>query len=90
MKTIYKYKLHIQEHQSIEIPNSAKFLYLGIDPIGDPCLWAEVESENKTEVKLITIVGTGSKIPNDIGNYFSSFIHNSFVWHIYIKSTTLS
>lgn len=72
MKTVYKYKLKIDDLQSVNLPKGSKPLCVKIQN-GDPCLWALVDP-NETEVETVNIriAGTGHHIQEDVKDYLGS------------------
>lgn len=61
MKTIYKYPLSIIAENLIQKPRNAEILSIQMQN-SIPCIWALVETNNETELKIIEIIPTGSKI----------------------------
>lgn len=87
MRTIYKYPLEITDEQVIKI---SLFKYIcesivrvDLDPLGQPCIWCEVETTSKPLPVIIFIVGTGNPIPDE-AKHIGSFIQGPFVWHVYL------
>ena len=63
MRTIYKYKIEIQDRQIIEMPFHSQILHLEVVD-GDVFLWAMVETDNHmVNVEFVTFA-TGQEIPN--------------------------
>lgn len=83
MRTIYKYEIEILDIQAISPPFGARFIHAGLDPQQQPCLWAEVETENCPEPIAVFVVGTGNPIPQKAVHHVGSFNQGPFVWHIY-------
>ena len=85
MITIYKYKLEICSEQYIEMPIDAKILFVGV--INEtPYLWAQVCTDNKTEMRRITTYGTGApSYDKNANNYISSYflLDGKFVGHVF-------
>ena len=81
MRTIHKYPLAIIDEQIITSQLS-KWLHVGLDSQGTPCIWAEVDTRNEKVRCLIRIVGTGNPIPNG-SEHIGSFVQGPFVWHVY-------
>lgn len=88
MKSIWKYPITVQqEPQIIEIPLVGNgVIHAGVDPNGQPCIWAEVDSSLSSIPVAIRLVGTGW----DIGESLDEFRHvgsfvagGCFVWHVY-------
>jgi len=51
--------------------------------MGEPALWAEVNTEAETALRAFIIRGTGQPIPDDSLDYVGSFNDGSFVWHVW-------
>ena len=82
MKTIYKYPLDIGTSR-FDAPPLFTPLYVGLDPSGQVCLWAEVENNDDPWCQLtVTMVGTGNVVNPEM-KYVGTFIRGSFVWHVY-------
>jgi len=63
MKSVWKFPIGIQRMiQEIEVPKDAKILTVQVQNNGMPCIWAEVETENKPEYRLIAVFGTGNEL----------------------------
>jgi len=85
MKTVYKYKLCIDDLQSVNLPKDAKPLCAKIQN-GDPCLWALVDpDETEIETIHIRIAGTGHPIQEDVKDYLGSELMygGSLVFHFF-------
>jgi len=63
------------------MPVEAKIVRLAVQDQA-VCLWAEVETRNKEEVRQFRIFGTGKDIPES-ATYLGSFDSPPFVWHVY-------
>ena len=63
MKTIFKYPLTLSE-QGIEMPEGAQILTVQVQN-NTPYLWALVSPSSPTELKRITVLGTGHSIIED-------------------------
>jgi len=82
MKTIYKYPLVITDLQTIQLPISAVIL-TAKEQNGILQLWAEVETDNELEERIIEIFGSGNPIERHRRVYIATIIQTIFVWHIY-------
>ncbi len=84
MKTIYKYPLVITDNQILFIPAHSKFIHVD-NQNGAPCLWAEVNTDNRLMKIHIAIFGTGNKMDfqGKSAQHLGSVICGQFVWHIY-------
>lgn len=86
MHTIYKYELW-PDALKIEMPKGAKIL-TAREQHDKICLWAEVNTDNATEVRTFEIFGTGHQIPYDMGvsrDYIGTAMleGGSLVMHVY-------
>lgn len=86
MHTVYKYELH-PDRLKIEMPKGAKIL-TAREQHDTICVWAEVDTENATEVRTFEVFGTGHAIPYDMGvsrEYISTvmLMGGSLVMHVY-------
>lgn len=87
MRTIWKFPITIVDEQIITIPEGSTIIHTGLDPQGNPCIWAEVDSIAKLKRMIVYIVGTGNPLPEV--DYLiepvhvGSFVQGPFVWHIY-------
>ena len=74
-KTIWKYELETTDELRIEMPIGAEILTVQ-NQMGVPCLWALVNPEAKTEMRLFRIYGTGHIVNKSIivrKNYIGSY-----------------
>lgn len=61
MRTIHKFPLQITASQAVVMPQGAEIL--AVQAQGQtPCLWALVDPERETEIRIIEIFGTGDPI----------------------------
>lgn len=84
---IFKYKIELTDHPSIDMPINAKILHLD-DQYGDLFLWAEIDEEETVVPTSFRIYGTGHLL--DEGHSSYTFIgtvldRRGLVWHIYKK-----
>lgn len=84
MRIIYKYKLKTIDIQTINLPEGAKILTVQTQN-GEPCLWAEVESDNPSSPRTIATHGTGHTIPKETGRYIATYkmAGDSLVFHVF-------
>lgn len=92
MKTIYKYPLEIKDTQFIKLPAGAQILTAQTQKTGyreQLCLWALVDTDNKTKTREIVIIGTGNPIKladeSWLLNYISTVqqLDGRLVWHVF-------
>lgn len=84
MKRVWKFPILMMDEQRLEIPFGSKPLYVGLDPSGNPCIWYEVNPQETVSQVMFYVVGTGNPIPTRVNIYLGSFVHGSFVWHVYV------
>lgn len=84
MKTIYKYPLAIMGEQSVQMPEYAAILRVGMQA-GQLCLWAEVNTDKPIEKRTIEIFGTGHEMTKTHKDYIGTAIddQNGLVWHVF-------
>jgi hypothetical protein len=85
MKTIYKYPLALTDWQQIRMPEGAEILSAQMQG-EDLCLWAMVETSNKSTPRAFEVFGTGNPIHTDMGidrRYINSVQERVFVWHVF-------
>ncbi len=87
MTTIYKYPLDITDTQTIDCPKGSVPLHVGLDPSGNPCLWAQVDTSKSLGELTVYIVGTGHPLPSARTPYkhLGSLTHGLFVWHVFVE-----
>ena len=83
-KTIYKYEAPtpFDPEKTIEFPEGAQIVEVGLDPAGAICIWALVDpiTEAKTN-RMFLLVGTGHPITQNV-THLGSVGDGRFVWHI--------
>lgn len=89
MKTIHKYPL-TGGTQIIQAPLLAKPLYVGLDPIGTPCVWALVDTSMPLAGMIVLLTGTGSPLPEGAAEiddldkkYVGTILQGLYVWHVF-------
>ena len=82
MKRIFKYSLDVVDMQTVVMPEHARILSVA-NQHGNLCLWAEVDTDNHTEDRVISVYGTGNPLPDNQGHFVGSVIIDPFVWHVY-------
>ncbi len=82
MNTIWKFPIAITDRQSIQMPAEFSILHVGLDPTGQPCIWAAVNAAAQKRAFEIVTVCTGNPLPH-VGGYVGSFNQGPFVWHVF-------
>lgn len=84
MKTIFKYRLLISDRQVVNLPRGATILSAGLDPAGELCLWAAVDTDNPKQPREILIFGTGHLLPDIVTLRFIGTVNQGpFMWHVF-------
>lgn len=88
MKTIYKYQVTPTDPRlEIELPGSAKVVFVGSQLVGVVNFWVELTISHRTKHKRIFVLhGTGHDIP-DNHDYIGSVLDSPFVWHLYEENS---
>jgi len=79
---IYKYPIQIVSEQDIEMPYAAEIIHAGLDPTGQPCIWAVVNPGFDPKPRRIFVVGTGREFET-WERHLGSFLQDQFVWHVF-------
>lgn len=66
--SVYKYRLAVEDEQTIELPYNAKLLEVA-EQHGEWCLWALVDPTAPTKPRTLRIAGTGHPIERNVFNY---------------------
>lgn len=94
MKTIYKYKLEIIDQQTIELPQYAEILCVGVQQ-ENIYLWALIDTEaTLNEMRDFEVFGKGNPVyenkePVVVGQmktdriYLGTCFVGVFVWHVF-------
>lgn len=80
MKTIYKYELTSQD-ASMKLPKGAEILTVQIQD-GRPMLWALIDPDNVLEDRVISTVGTGWEVEDNM-KYICTYMEGYLVWHVF-------
>ena len=87
MKAIFKYSIPTTDNIfSIEMSSDPKFLDAQVQ-YGSPCIWVEVNLENKYEEYYFKIFNTGAPIEDTFkGKYLGTYQMNEglFVFHLFL------
>ena len=65
MLTVFKYQLPLGDYFKLALPKGARVLTADMQN-GQPCLWALINPDNKTEKRLFRFVGTGQMIEDSL------------------------
>ena len=82
--TIYKYPISITDRQEIMMPGQPEVLSVGLDPGGQPCVWARVRPGEPDFKVHLRVYGTGN--PCDVPPewpFIGTFLQHSLVWHVF-------
>jgi len=84
-KVIYKYELEISNDQEVHLPKGYEILTVQ-EQKGIACMWVlHDDTTTRDDMTVITIYGTGHKVPDNPGTYVGTFqIHNGqLVFHVF-------
>jgi hypothetical protein len=59
VNTIYKYPIEIKDEQPLSVPYRAVPKFVGLDPIGIPCIWFQVNTDASKVTRTVFLHGTG-------------------------------
>lgn len=86
IKKIFKYPIPVADAFEISLPENAQILTVQAQ-FEDACLWALVDPEARTEIRILRIFGTGHPVDGPINNlkYISTFQLNGgqLVFHVF-------
>ena len=89
MKTIWKFETPFEDKFKLEMPKNAEILCVQQDKkTFKPCIWAIVDTENKTEERFFELFGTGNHMHGDMGvdrKYLGTYQYQKgeFVGHLF-------
>jgi hypothetical protein len=84
LKQIWKFELLNASGTHVRmVRGEFKPRFVGIDPLGIRCIWAELDPDAPEKMVEIAVVGTGHPFPADEFSYVGSFVDAPFVWHVY-------
>lgn len=87
MKTIFRYRLDITDAPFVSMPLGARVLPAPPNSRNSDYIeiWAEVDTTQPLERRDFRIVGTGSPLPDDCGDFVGTVMTHggSLVWHIF-------
>lgn len=79
-KTIHKYELYPSGPRSM--PKDAKILTVAAQD-DRLFLWAEVDPDEKAEIRYFEVYGTGHDLTENEKAYIGTVFMGEFVWHVY-------
>lgn len=84
MKTIYKYEVPVTSGVTVQLPEGARLLCVQMQH-GNPCLWAQVDSDAPLETRSFCWYGTGHQLPHVPGQYVGTVQLNNgaLVFHLF-------
>jgi hypothetical protein len=86
MRTVWKFPLEITDQQVIEVHGIPRVVLVAIQN-GTPCIWMEMDTDERKVPMRLYIVGTGHSVP-PFTQHVVSFLDGRFVWHIYSPVAT--
>jgi len=87
MKTIYKYRLGVCDHQEITLPKNFETLAVK-NQNGQLVLWAHVDDQEPDEKVKIRIVGTGHPFEDRQAYLYldTVLMDTGLVWHVFRRA----
>lgn len=84
MRTVYKYPIQ-RATTKLELDAFARILHVGLDPSGQPCLWALVDTEETTKkLRTFECFFTGENLARvNASGYVGTFIDGALVYHVF-------
>jgi hypothetical protein len=79
MQTVYKYRLD----RDCDIHAGAKFVNVGKDLEGVPCVWAIVDTTNNLVRYKFHCIWTGRPLRG--GDYIGTVTNDGLIWHIFAE-----
>lgn len=81
MQTVWKFQIKIEGAQAVMMPPHAQIIHVGLDPTGEPCVWARVTRSRDVVERTLYLTGTGQDLPEGDNRHIGSFNDGRFVWH---------
>jgi len=84
MKKIYKYKFHITDDFTIDLPIEHQILDVQVQD-AKPTMWVLLNPDDKPTSTNFCLIGTGNPIDRNMDDYIyiGTFQHGPFVWHLF-------
>ena len=83
-KTIYKYPFNIDDSFTIEMPLGAEVLSVGLDPLGQQCVWALVDTSAESIPFRFALRGTGHPAEGlKASDFVGTFLMGRLVFHVF-------
>lgn len=83
MRTVWKYTVNtMYNKQHFSMPEGAKVLHVD-EQNGLICLWAEVNVYSREVSRYFYIIGTGRKIPDEVGDFLGTALIDGLVFHVF-------
>lgn len=83
MITIHKFPLELKDVQVIPMAITIPLFKVGLDPKGQLCVWARVDTNSVIRDQTFFIVGTGHPVPDKAYVWVGTVTQGDFVWHIW-------
>lgn len=82
MKTVHKFPFDGGPHFQLALPSDARVVLCALDPNGQSCVWAEVETTALRVYRQFYVKGTGHEVDPTL-IHRGSFVATPYVWHVY-------
>ena len=85
MHTIWKFPIKVTDRQGINVPNDAYPVHVGLDPVGNLCIWLRVDPDRIKRKMIVRLFGTGHPIDDTTLVFVGSVKQANFMWHIFVS-----
>ena len=83
-KTIWKYPVTIGGDTKLLMQEGAEFIHAGLDPTGEPCVWALLDPNKQADVpRNLLVIGTGRAFDQPNAKFIGSINQGPFMWHVF-------
>lgn len=84
MGKVYKYKLSSHRETELNLPSGSQVLRVDVQN-GETCLWALVDPDKHTELRVFEIFGTGHQMPDFARQFINTFFVSGgeYVFHAF-------
>lgn len=83
MRTIYKYRIPVEDTVTVEMPRGAVIVHVASDRHGTLAVWAIVDTGQPGERRAIYVRGTGHPLPDARSRYIATVEDGPLVWHVF-------
>ena len=81
--SVWKYEIRVADEFTVEMPRMSQVIHVAVQD-GTPCMWALVDPDQPTRLRMFHIRGTGHPVDPDlvyIGSWME--LRGRLVWHLF-------